>query len=101
MHCALISITDASAKRGTPLLALLMNWDSFDKMFKLTGLDPTRDHTDHAIPAPHGNIIHHVLVDELVPVANPGLSDRVCRTQWWSIVIDADSCVLGAIPRTQ
>ena len=48
---------------------------------EFAALDRSRDHADHPVPAVHGDVVHHVLVAELVPVAHARLAHRVGRPE--------------------
>lgn len=95
-----LAFSCAESRSGRPpLLALLVEWDSCDEPLELACLDAMRQHSDKPMPAVHRNVVHHVLIDELVPEAHARLAQGVGRTQRRSfgkgifeILVD-DGCV--------
>ncbi len=58
-----------------------MQRDALDQLLELAALDAARQHADHPVPAVHGDVVHHVLVDELVPEPHARIALGLVRAQ--------------------
>ena len=70
---------------GLCIWQLFVQRNPFDQPFELSLFDGASQHADETVPAMHRHVIHHVLVDELVPVTHARLARGICRSQWWRI----------------
>src|SRR5580692_2322846 len=69
---------------GAPFLPLLVQRNTGHQLLELAAFDGARDNADHAMPTVHRDIVHHVLIDKLVPETHARLTDGIGRAQGWT-----------------